>query len=661
MKICAHRIHGLLALLTGMALLIAPAAQAAPGAASRPPVLIQINDLDGLLRLADRLAAPASGSSGAAPSALLWGLFQGTDWLDPARAVVLGLRHDGQRSSWRALIPFRTPNESFRAAFGASAGSDYYILTLPPGAPPVPAPGLETALVEAAARPGRETLSLDLAAAELLSLWRPRLEEALRQPTPNAAAGATGLDPAAVGGFLDTLAQLERLRLRLDGAGDEVVLDLEAAAAAGSFMAGVLQPGEGMARLGGYTPDYPVHFHSRPYNMRGVMQLLDAAAGPVYRRLGLDLEAVTDMTRDFTGEMAGGMRPSPQGGVVFEAVYALHPSADADNFVEEVYLPGIEAYGRQLATALAAEQAALTGSALERTADSVVAGRPVAGYRSALSLGPLPGSASPGGPGGIQTSHVETRVTTLGDLLLTASDDTTLERLLRQAPAWTAAPAEGPTMRLVADLGAILQAWQSQAGADHQTSTEWRPGTLTLQMRLDGGRAVLRTTMATADLHDLMQLLTGLQAAEGPVGAALTAPIVRTAAGAPPATGAPAPVEGTADFWMDRGGLLSAYGNYKGAVACFQKALTLEPRLAEAAFQLGVAYGELGLFEQAVEALSRAVAQAPDRGHYHYGRGRVYLLAGDEDLAMQDFMEAAFLGDSDARTYLRENSGVSWE
>jgi hypothetical protein len=650
----AHRIHCLLALLAGMALLIIPAAApAAPGAAARPPVLIQINDLEGLLRLVDRLAA-LDGASGTAPSAGLRGLFQGTDWLDPARAVVLGMRHDGQRSAWRALIPFRTPNESFRAAFGASAREDYYVLTLPPGGSTVPAPGLESALVEAARRPGRGLLSLDLAAAEILNLWRPKLREALRQ-LPPPAAGATVTDDAALESVLDTLAQLNRLRLGLEGLGDEVVLDLEAVAAEGSFMAGVLQPGGGADRLGGYALDYPVRFQSRPYNLRGMMQLAEAALGPVYRRLGLDLGVVADLTRDFTGEMAGGMRPTARGGVDFEAVYVLHPSADPETFVEAVYLPGMQAYSRQKAAALAATQSVAPQPILERTADSVVAGRPVAGYRSALRLGPLPGGASPAG-----RSPVETRVTTLGDLLLTASDDATLARLLRQAPAWSAGPAEGPTMRLEADLGAILQAWSSPAGAEPRAAA-WRPGTLTAQMRLDGGRASLRTIMAAADLHDLMRRLPRRQAAGAPMGAVLTAPVVRAAAGASPGIGATAPEEGTADFWMDRGGLLSAYGNYQGAVRCFQKALTLEPRLAEAAFQLGVAYGELGLFERAVEALSRAIAQEPARGHYYYGRGRVYLLAGEEDLAMQDFMEAAFLGDVDARTYLRETSGVSWQ
>jgi hypothetical protein len=49
----------------------------------------------------------------------------------------------------------------------------------------------------------------------------------------------------------------------------------------------------------------------------------------------------------------------------------------------------------------------------------------------------------------------------------------------------------------------------------------------------------------------------------------------------------------------------------------------------------------------------------PTNGAYFYGRGRVYLLAGDADLAMKDFMEAGFLGNEDARVYL-QHAGVDW-
>ena len=43
----------------------------------------------------------------------------------------------------------------------------------------------------------------------------------------------------------------------------------------------------------------------------------------------------------------------------------------------------------------------------------------------------------------------------------------------------------------------------------------------------------------------------------------------------------------------------------------------------------------------------------PQNGLYLYGRGRVYLLAGKQDQAMQDFNTAAELDDEDAQTYIK--------
>jgi tetratricopeptide (TPR) repeat protein len=42
----------------------------------------------------------------------------------------------------------------------------------------------------------------------------------------------------------------------------------------------------------------------------------------------------------------------------------------------------------------------------------------------------------------------------------------------------------------------------------------------------------------------------------------------------------------------------------------------------------------------------------PQNGIYYYGRGRVYLLSGDKDKAMNDFKKAAGLGDEDTMNYL---------
>jgi len=177
---------------------------------------------------------------------------------------------------------------------------------------------------------------------------------------------------------------------------------------------------------------------------------------------------------------------------------------------------------------------------------------------------------------------------------------------------------------------------------------------------MHGGELTTRTRINVRDIQQVAGLFANLSAAgnaqpAGPPSA--TASETVTEAGE---AVAPVPdVRDTAAYWMDRGGLLSAYGNYQGAARSYQKALELAPELPEAHFQKGVAYGELGHFDAAIDAISRAIDRMPTNGTYFYGRARVYLLAGDEELAMKDFMEAGFLGNEDARSYLK-HAGVDW-
>jgi tetratricopeptide (TPR) repeat protein len=116
----------------------------------------------------------------------------------------------------------------------------------------------------------------------------------------------------------------------------------------------------------------------------------------------------------------------------------------------------------------------------------------------------------------------------------------------------------------------------------------------------------------------------------------------------------------TPDDCYRRGGLQSAYGAYDAAAKSYRKAIALAPRFADAHFQLGVAYGEMRQFEAAIMAMTQAIDLDDDQSAYYYGRGRVYLLAGQEEAAMRDFMEAGFRGHPDARAYLNA-AGVSLE
>jgi tetratricopeptide (TPR) repeat protein len=174
------------------------------------------------------------------------------------------------------------------------------------------------------------------------------------------------------------------------------------------------------------------------------------------------------------------------------------------------------------------------------------------------------------------------------------------------------------------------------------------------------GELKTRTRVNIKDIQQMAAIFASLESSAtedmaAPADEAMP-PAVATPTEQPPVVEA----RNTTAFWMDRGGLLSAYGNYKGAVRSYQKALDLVPDLAEAHFQQGVAYGELEQFGSAVSAITRAIDLRPTNGAYFYGRARVYLRAGDEDLAMKDFMEAGFLGNEDARAYLK-SAGVDWQ
>ena len=112
------------------------------------------------------------------------------------------------------------------------------------------------------------------------------------------------------------------------------------------------------------------------------------------------------------------------------------------------------------------------------------------------------------------------------------------------------------------------------------------------------------------------------------------------------------PIKKDANYWFNKGALLSTYGNNKAAVQYFQKAIALNPNFSGAYFSQGVSYGQLGQYPKAIAQINMALKQEPQNGMYYYGRGRVYLLWGDKAKAMDDFKKAAELGDEDALNYL---------
>jgi hypothetical protein len=108
-------------------------------------------------------------------------------------------------------------------------------------------------------------------------------------------------------------------------------------------------------------------------------------------------------------------------------------------------------------------------------------------------------------------------------------------------------------------------------------------------------------------------------------------------------------------YWLNKGAICYIYGNPKGAITYFKKAIELDPSSASAYFNQGICYREIGQYEEAISCINKAIDMYPEKGLYFYGRAMVHLLSGHKDKAIEDFRRAAELGDRDAQAYLQDS------
>lgn len=629
-----------------------------------PKLVIKLRDVERFLRDLEALV-PSDPNSGdpSSRTAMIRGMLQGTSWIDPSRSIVARMHYDGQATSWRVLVPFQTPNENFQGAYGAIAGEDYYVVRFPPSPEPALSDTERSDLVQASAQSLEANLVMDIAAHDVLVQSEGQIEAAIQGMATSGTPGGAPVTMAPeeiqqmARDFITTFKQVDRLRLGLSIDPEMLLLLVDVKAKRASFLEGVLKDPQNDVRIGGYQPEYPMVFRSRAYNVAGVLQLLGAGFGQLYTQWGLDVDEMVAMAKSVTGEMAGGMALD-QNGMTFEMIYALHDPTDGEEFLTQVYLPWFEAYNRRMAAQMEDQTGQPEAPLYARTPDTIVAGKKVIGVRTRFP------ALTPAGnqmPANTVLQDYPTRMTVMDGFVLAASSDAVIAKLIEQVAGFRQMPAQGSLAVFSMDMGAYLRGLQRlMPDADQTREIPSDIGALTMRADLQDGELMTRTRLEAQDLQQLGRIFARLTApmAEGALKVARAEKQAQ-----PPATPkqplAPE-ILNTPAYWMDRGGLLSAYGSYQAAVRSYQKALDLAPGLAEAHFQQGVAFGELGQFDAAIRAISRAIDQMPDHGPYYYGRARVYLLAGDEDLAMNDFMEAGFRGHEDARAYLK-GAGVDWD
>ncbi len=639
---------------------------AAQEPAAPPDILIKISHLDKSLEVIDALAAAAGPESGISPGAMVKGMLQGTDWIDFSRPMVIGVEIKDPKPETALFIPFKKPNPAFQTAYQAVQGPGYYFLSLPPGAGK-PDKALEPAL-EKASRPGPDaSASVEVAVDALLKKADPKIQEALsalQSLPPGKTPPDLPLSPAQLREtaekVLKTARQLKTLDLRFHLTPDEIAYEAALLAHAGSEMADIFTQSKAVSRLSGFHSGLQMNFRSRAFQTEKLLSLLGETFGTFYQSVGIDFSKLMEISAYFTGEMAGGMALEEKG-IVLEMIHVLKGEKHTEGFIGKTYLPWLEDFGKTLQQSLEKQLKDSVDPVFSRTPDSKVAGRPVYGIQFRF---PAPSVTPPADPGLKLFNSLGLyafRMTVVDDLLLSASTDERLARLIQKADKLKAAPAKGPLMTFEYDLAAYLGSLKKMLpGLPQADQPLPRLGKVSMMLDLGNGRASVKSAVKTADIRSLIAHFAGAPPAGILAEKKESArPDPEKGKGGSPDPKASKLPGAEASDRMKQGTLAALNGDNASAVAHYRKAIEIEPDFSDAHFHLGVALGEMGAYPEAVAALNRAVVLNPQSGAYLYGRGRIYLLSGEREKALADFKRAAELKDPDARSFLKKAGSAS--
>jgi len=626
----------------------------ATAAVTQPPgqpldIIVKINRFEDALSIVDQLYGAAQKDPAQSPTMMLRGMLQGTAWIDASRPIVIGIEIREPKPAIAAMVPFVEPNPSFMASFGAQPGPGYYLLSLPPGQPLALSENSLKALTNALQRPGNMTVNVDVALGRILKTRDRQIRESIMkmESLPDSEKmSKTGLSPEKIQSMIDTASQIQTMKLGVNLDRNEISTLFEMIAERGTPLSRVVAKSDTQTSLKGYSPAHHVNFKSRAYNIQGLMDLFLSAFGGLYQEMGFDVKGMRGLLAQFTGEMAGGMSYGP-GGMSFEMIALMKDAAKSADFIEKTYLPWLENYGRSMEKMFEKQHGTKIGPMWVRTRTSQVEGHRVVGEKFQMPMMP-----------GIESTldalmNYEVRLAMVGDKFIVAPDDTRMAALIKTAKTMKKAPASGPLMTGDIDMGSYLGGILGMMPDMEQVvGTLPKTGRITFTADIENGRAFARTAIPTQDISTFVAYFAHLGAATKKIKDEQLIEKKTDAKGEDEKKMAPLNPEQDPGYWIEKGALAATYGADRSAINYFEKALTLDPQRSDAWFQMGISYGELREYTEAIAAIEKAIALNPKRGLYYYGRGRVFLLSGETSLAVEDFQIAADLGSEDAIRYL---------
>jgi hypothetical protein len=468
-----------------------------------PQLLIKVPDIEKLLSDAQTVMQQDPQSKATQQLNMVRMMLFGTDWIDPGRSIVAGMVSNGAQSQWILLVPFHTANNNFQKAHNAIMGTDYYLISLPARPDFAVSPLVESDLINASMIPTAGDLVLEIPANRLISSMEAPLAASMKkiEEAQTAETAPAGLSPVIISNTLRELInlfkQVDVVRVGLGLDGDLFNLFMDWDAQPGTALAGVLIDPAGNNRLMDYPINLPVKFHSRAYNVPGMMDLIGSSFADLYRALGIDLNGLGEMSGMFTGETAGGLDITPNG-LVMESIAVLQPGTDGEAFIRDTYLPWLEHNSKSvsmLASAQTGEQVGL----YERTPDSVVAGTHVMGVKTNIAL-----PASKDKPE-TRVFTYEMRIAAVNDLMLVASDDAGIERLINGTRNLVSKPAVGPIGRIDLDLGSYIKGIQSlMPDSGSPASGPENLGNMTILLGMHNGKLSTQTSFSVQEMGKLV-------------------------------------------------------------------------------------------------------------------------------------------------------------
>ncbi|ACL05649.1 Tetratricopeptide TPR_2 repeat protein [Desulfatibacillum aliphaticivorans] len=622
--------------------------------------IVRINDINEVFDIIDEWAAEANpGQAVTMPARAMMG---GTDWIDPNRSAVAMVYMEGETPIVYGFIPFLRPSQSFQQLTQAQAGSDHYRIVYPPMGP---MPGdVAAALEKESAKKAKDSLFVEIPASAYVAQMEAGLNSALSQASAQSQGELSAQDMRLMSkGLMDVMKQLKTLGIGLTLTRSKAALSFEGTAMPGTRLAqAMVPPLEGEAKLANYKPAGEITYRSRPYDVSAFADILTESLGPFYKKMGINMTCFEVPMQEMTGEYVAGMTLRKDD-IVLEGIWCVKNPGAASILIDQLIQCSVDM------SANSPQLANTPGMAVwKRALDSKISDLEVKGMTAEITE-PVPGTNK------TRTMAIDVRMAAKDDLVLVASSDVNLRRLIAKAKSLRPGKAAGPLFTMDMDLGEIMK---MAAENDPSGKMPRNIPPAKMRMTIDAGKGMMRAEMAL-DPNEIKSLASVFQGmAPGGPGRAMQGDVVmqpddemfqpeaseggqyqETGEYAEPETDYAEPELTPEELLarevaalVEKGNLSAMYGGPNAALKSYKKALELNPESPAAHFAAALAYAELKDYSLALKHTDKALEYSPDNPVYTYGKARILLLAGEEDAAMEAFVTAANSGSEDAQNYL---------